>query len=113
VADQLTAVFLALPTLAVNACVDEGHPSAALFGQRLTAAGLIPTVTGALPPPHATKIPRKASVMHMPMPEYLDDLRPIMPTITKPAIGIVNGSHGERERDLFSARLCCNAGAVV
>jgi hypothetical protein len=51
--------------------------------------------------------------MHIPMPEYLDLLPPSVATITKPAIGIANGSHGERERERFSARLCCNAGAAA
>jgi hypothetical protein len=47
--------------------------------------------------------------MHIPMAEYLDALRPTRPTMTRPAIGIVSGSHGER----FSARLCCDAAAAV
>ena len=61
-----------------------------------------------LPPPQATMSPSSASETHRPATaEYFDTFRPTNPTITMPAIGNANGSHGER----LSAR-CCNADPV-
>jgi hypothetical protein len=102
---QLTAVCDALLTVAVKACVDEGHPSPASFGHRLAALGVTATPTGWLPLPllpQAMKKPSKASVGHSPeMAQTFDRFLPIRPTTTTLAIGNVNGNHGGR----LSARL--------
>ncbi len=73
--------------------------------------GLTVKLTGGLlPPPHAISNPSSASDKHKPaVAEYFDTLRPAKPTITMPAIGTVNGSHGER----LSARCCKAAPAPV
>jgi hypothetical protein len=64
--------------------------------------GLLP------PPPQATVSPSNASETISPTTtECFDTLRPTNPTITMPAIGSANGSHGER----LSAR-CCSADPV-
>jgi hypothetical protein len=109
--DQLTAVFEALLTLAVNVCVCAGQPSAASFGNRFTAVlGLTVKLTGGLLPPHAISNPSNASETHSPAAaEYLDTLRPANPASTMPAIGSVTGSHGKR----LSARRCKAAPAPV
>lgn len=92
---QLTAVLFVLPTLAVKACVDDGHP--VLFGQRLADAGLNATVTGGLlPPPQAMNVARTASAKHVNIADDLGTLRPQKPSATTPASGKVKGSHGER-----------------
>jgi hypothetical protein len=58
--------------------------------------------------PQATKNPSSTSETHRPaMAECFDIFRPAKPTMTMPASGNVNGSHGER----LSA-LCCWGLAV-
>ena len=60
-------------------------------------AGLTLMVTGGLLPPQAIKSPRRASDAQRPaLAECLDIFRPARPTMTIPASGSVNGSHGER-----------------
>src|SRR5713226_7618659 len=60
-------------------------------------------LTGGLLLPQATKNPRSTSETHRPaIAECLDIFRPAKPTMTIPASGNVNGSHGER----FSALRC-------
>ena len=60
-------------------------------------AGLTLMVTGGWLPPQAIKSPRRASDAQRPaIAECLDIFRPARPTMTIPASGSVNGSHGER-----------------
>lgn len=94
-------MFELLLTVAVNACVDEGHLSAASLGQRLDVDGLTATLTGLLPLLllQAINRPINTSVWHRPTTaEYLDVLRPTRPTITTPAMGSINGNQGDRWR---------------
>ena len=96
--DQVTAVFVVLPTVAVNACEDEGQLSAVSLGHRLTVAGLTETLTGLLLlPPQAIMNPRTTSEKHKrAIAERFDTFLPTKPSITTPAMGSVSGSHGER-----------------
>jgi len=91
--DQLTAVLLL--TVAVNACVDVGHP--VLFGHRLAELGVTAdTLTDELLP-QAIRKPSSPTARHMPTTvEYLETFFPAKFTATKPAIGSVKGSHGRR-----------------
>jgi hypothetical protein len=94
-ADQLTAVFDALATLALNDCICEGQP--VLFGYKLADTGVTVTDTGWLPPPQAISNPSRATETHRaPIAEYFETFRPTRPTITTPATGKASGSHGER-----------------
>jgi hypothetical protein len=106
--DQVTAVFELPVTVAVNACVADGQP--ALLGYKLAALGEIElTATGAELLPQAINRPISTSATPSAAPiEYLDHFRPARPTITTPAIGKVNGSHGIR----LSARFCILAPDV-
>jgi hypothetical protein len=105
--DQFTAVFELPVTVAENAWVATGQ--FVLFGYRLAAPGVIvDTATGAELPPQAINSPISTSATPSPATiEYLDHFRPAKPTITTPAIGKVNGSHGIR----LSARFCILAPA--
>jgi hypothetical protein len=106
--DQVTAVFELPVTVAVNACVATGQP--VLLGYRLAALGEIElTATGVELLPQAINSPINTTATPSPAAiEYLDHFRPTRPTITTPAIGNVNGSHGVR----LSARFCILAPDV-
>lgn len=107
--DQLTPFCDVLSTVAENVVVCGGQFVApTTFGYRLALAGETDTVIGGLLPPQAISKPSSTSDTHNPATaEYFHTLRPATPTSTTPAIGSVNGSHGER----LLAR-CCTAAPV-
>jgi hypothetical protein len=97
---QVTDVFVAFATVAVNFAVCSGQPL--LFGNRLAG---VPELTltdtgGALlppPPPQATRTPKSARETQRPLTtEHLDTLRPARPKTAIPASGNASGNHGAR-----------------
>jgi hypothetical protein len=105
--DQATEVLVEFVTVAVNEAVCGGQLSAESFGNKVDPEGLTLTVIAGgvlLPPPQASSKPRSASeTKRLATMEYLDRLRPAMPTMTTPASGRVIGSQGMR----LSAWRCC------
>jgi hypothetical protein len=100
---QVTAILLVFVTVEVNCAVCGGQLSAESFANTVAPTGLTLTPTaGWLLLPQAIRNPISTNETHRPaIAECFDILRPNKPTITTPAIGKVNGSHGER----LSARL--------